>query len=56
MKKSIIILIALMGLIITGCQKENVTVPITPDNPGTPTGNFSAPHWVVDTNYPTARH
>lgn len=51
MKKSIIILIALMGLIVTGCERENVTVSDTPDNPGIPTNNLSAPHWVVDTNY-----
>ena len=51
MKKSIIILIALMGLIVTGCQKENVTVSDTPNNPGIPTNNLTAPRWVVDTDY-----
>lgn len=51
MKKSIIILIALMGLIVTGCQKENVTAPITPDKPDIPTGNLSAPYWLVSPNY-----
>ena len=51
MKKSIIILIALMGLIVTGCQKENVTAPITPDNPDIPAGNLSAPYWLVSPNY-----
>ena len=51
MKKSIIILIALMGLIVTGCQKENVTAPITPDKPDIPAGNLSAPYWLVSPNY-----
>lgn len=51
MKKSIIILIALMGLLVTGCQKENVTAPITPDKPDIPTGNLSAPYWIVSPNY-----
>lgn len=51
MKKSIIILIALMGLIVTGCQKENISAPITPDKPDIPTGILSAPNWNVRPNY-----
>ena len=51
MKKSIIILIALMGLLVTGCQKENVSAPITPDKPDIPAGNLSAPNWNVRPNY-----
>ncbi len=51
MKKSIIIFTALMGLILTGCQKESVTSPIDSSDPELPTSGNETPAWSVDTNY-----
>ena len=51
MKKCIITLFALVGLVFSGCQKENITATDTPGTFGTPNGNVENPMWSVDTNY-----
>ena len=51
MKKCIITLFALVGLVFSGCQKENITATDTPGTLGTPNGNVEKPLWSVDTNY-----
>ena len=51
MKRIIITLFALVGLVFAGCHKESITSIDTNGTLGTPNGSVDAPLWSVDTNY-----
>ena len=51
MKRIIITLFSLVGLVFAGCHKESITSIDTNGTLGTPNGSVDAPLWSVDTNY-----